>query len=71
MLDADMYNGRPLPKYSRKVKRCFRGSFLVVQKTSLYNRNPQTYDGRHNEMGADRFRRYCESLIAANQRRQS
>jgi hypothetical protein len=69
--DADMYDGRSLPKGSRRVARCFRGSFLILQKTSIYNGNPQIYDGRHNKMGADGFRMFYEPLVSASLRKPS
>jgi hypothetical protein len=62
--DEDNYGGEPLPENSRRVVRCLRGSFLIVQKTSLYNRISQTYDGRHNKMGADGFRKAYEIMVA-------
>lgn len=45
-------NGReiPLPHETRLVTRWFRGKILIVAKRSIWNGNPQTYDGRHNTM---------------------
>jgi len=65
--DADEYLGSPLPERSRLVLRYFRGSFVMFQKTSLYNRNPTTYDARHNKMTSDEFRAYIANQLAWGQ----
>jgi serine/threonine protein kinase len=62
--DAGDYGGEPLPKGSRLVLRYLRGSFVIFQKTSMYNKNPDTYDARHNKMSTNEFRRYIAHLAA-------
>lgn len=61
--EAGEYESLPLPENSRVVKRVFRGDFVIFQKTSLYNMNPDTYDGRHNKMSADAFRTHIKEVI--------
>lgn len=61
--DAGEYNGKRLPRKSRVVLRYFEGAFVVFQKTSIYNKNPSTYDGRHNKVSADEFRAYIQRAI--------
>jgi hypothetical protein len=51
--DKNEYKGEPLPSSARLVVRHTKGSFVVFQKTSIYNRNPDTYDGRHNKVSAN------------------
>lgn len=61
--DEGEYEGEPLPEGSRRISRYFRGSFVIVQKTSTYNGISATYDGRHNQMDADTFRDYISRMI--------
>lgn len=61
--DCDEYEGGPLPPHSRPLMRYFRGAFVIFQKTSIYNRNPSTYDARHNNVSADGFREYIHNVI--------
>jgi serine/threonine-protein kinase len=60
----DDYAGAPLPPDSRPVSRHFEGTFAIFQKTSRYNKNRSTYDGRHNRMSADEFRAHITDVIA-------
>ena len=53
--DGEMYDGSEIPENTRYIVRCFRGSFLIIQKTAPFNRLPGTYLGRHGEMTADEF----------------
>lgn len=39
-------------------------SFVIFAESSLYNRDPSTYDARHNEMNAKDFRTYIEKNAA-------
>lgn len=57
----DGYNNRP-EKY-RTVIRLTRGNLVIFRKTSSYNLTPYTYDGRHGEMGVEKFREYVKGLI--------
>lgn len=52
------YNGESLPKSARTISRYFKGTFLIVAKSSIYNQIPATYDGRHNKFDDKRFREY-------------
>ncbi len=62
------YNGRPLPKSARPVIRVSEGSFLVCLKTGPYNSIPQTYDGRHNKVNGDEFRKIINQYINQTQK---
>ncbi len=44
----------------REVTRWFHGSIVIFWKFSIYNREPSTYDGRHNTMNTDKFRDYIQ-----------
>jgi len=61
--DEGEYRGEKLPTSARVVTRHFKGSFVIFQKTSIYNKNSRTYDGRHNKMTDDEFRNYIQSAI--------
>lgn len=50
-------------KNARSITRVFGGSFVIFQKTSSYNWTPETYDGRHEKVDAEGFRRYIQSVI--------
>lgn len=52
------YNGQPLPKYARTITRYLGGTFVIFKKTSIYNDNAGTYDGRQNKMSEDKFKEY-------------
>jgi serine/threonine protein kinase len=62
--DEGEHNGEPLPENSRRVSRYFRGSFVIFQKTSIYNRISATYDARHEKMGAEGFRTHISEMIS-------
>jgi hypothetical protein len=61
--DEGEYREEKLPPSARVVTRHFRGSFVIFQKTSIYNKNSRTYDGRHNKMTDDEFRKYIQNAI--------
>lgn len=61
--DEGEYDGEKLPTSARVVTRHFKGSFVIFQKTSIYNRNSSTYDGRHNKMTDEEFRNYIQYTI--------
>ena len=61
--DEGKYEGNRLPSEARVVTRHFSGSFVIFQKTSIYNRNSSTYDGRHNKMTDEKFREYIQRAI--------
>lgn len=49
----------------RRVRRWFRGSFVIFCKSSLYNLMPATTDGRHAKMDAVEFRTYIQKYVKA------
>jgi hypothetical protein len=63
-LDQGEYEGGQLPKTARLVLRHFKGSFVIFQKTSIYNHNSSTYDGRHNTMTDEEFHDYIQRIIS-------
>lgn len=59
-------NSDPMPSGARSISRFFSGSFVIFQKTSIYNQVPGTYDGRHDKMSADQFRGYIARSVSAS-----
>jgi serine/threonine protein kinase len=59
---------REYPSDARIICRYFDGDFLILQKTSTYNRISSTYDGRHNQMNTDEFRAYMAGKVELAQR---
>ncbi len=59
----DIDGERIYPSDSRHVYRYINGDFVILQKSSTYNRSSYTYDGRHNQMGADEFRNYISQIV--------
>ncbi|MBK6265127.1 protein kinase [Marivirga sp. S37H4] len=49
--------------HARHVTRWFKGSFVMFCKRSTYNLTSSTYDGRHNKMTTDEFRKYIERNV--------
>lgn len=47
-----------LPRGARSVTRYLEGSFVVFAKSSTYNADTTTVDGRHAMVTAERFREY-------------
>jgi serine/threonine protein kinase len=58
--DYGEFNKKPLPASARPVSRFLKGSFVFFSTRSAYNRNPGTYDARHNKMTEEEFRSYIE-----------
>lgn len=56
---------------SRHVKRWLKGSFVIFGKRSIYNLIPNTYDGRHNTMSTDEFRKYIQDTVDALREREN
>ncbi|SEP40693.1 protein-tyrosine kinase [Methylobacterium sp. ap11] len=56
--DRSQYLGQPLPKTARFLTRTLKGAFVIFAKGSWYNRDPATYDARHQRMSSDEFRNY-------------
>lgn len=59
--DSGEYQGEPLPNTSRLLIRILKGSLVIFKKSSLYNANSATYDGRHEKMGADGFKKHINA----------
>ncbi|WP_160680669.1 serine/threonine protein kinase [Clostridium sp. C8-1-8] len=61
-----------LPSKAAVVTRFFKGSFVIFAKASIYNSVSGTYDGRHNRMDDERFRKYIETAVdSLNKRNQT
>lgn len=56
-------DGYERPEGMHHVTRWFRGSFVIFNKRSVYNRTSSTYDGRHNKMSTDEFRNYIQRIV--------
>jgi len=72
--DDQEYQGAPLPPDARVLVRYFGGAFLIVQKTSQYNRGSgklDGYDGKHNSMTSDEFRQWIDNYRTAYNARQA
>ena len=54
------FNGEELPDSARPVSRYLKGAFVFFSTRSTYNRDPSTYDARHDEMSEEEFRAYIE-----------
>jgi serine/threonine-protein kinase len=61
--DRDRDEEKKYPLNSRHILRYIDGDFLILQQTSIYNRIPATYDGRHSQMGVDEFRNYIAKKV--------
>ena len=61
--DNREYRGEPLPETARGLTRYLKGDFVIFRKTSLYNKNRSTYDGRHNKMSSSEFRVHIRGAI--------
>jgi serine/threonine-protein kinase len=61
--EFDDFNGERLLDSARQVLRIKRGAFLICLRTGIYNRTPETYDGRHDKVSVDKFRNYIEKNI--------
>ena len=62
--EYDDINGNPLPEGSRPIDRITcECSFVIFQNTSQYNKIGSTYDGRHNKVSAEGFRKYIKRGI--------
>lgn len=57
------FNGQTLPNTARQIVRILHGDFVLFAKTSIYNKVSATYDGRHNKVNSDEFRKYIEMSI--------
>ena len=58
------FDGEELPDDARLVERFLSEcSFVIFQKTSLYNKVSSTYDARHNKKTTDEFRAYIDKTV--------
>jgi len=62
--DENEYRGDKLPPTARLLVRFPRGSFVVFQKSGVYNQRVSQYLGEHEKMGADAFRRFVAECAA-------
>jgi len=58
--DVGIYNDEPLPTTARLIVRFFKGSFVIFKKSSIYNANSGTYDGRHEKLGEEGFKKHIK-----------
>ena len=49
--------------FYRYVSRILSGSMVIFAKSSIYNHDSGTYDGRHNKMNEKIFKKYIEDSI--------
>lgn len=54
----------PLPPHARRIHRLLRGNMMFVCKASIWNGIPQTYNGMHDQLGADGVRDAIERGMA-------
>lgn len=57
------HNEIKIPENSRRVSRRMKGKFLIVAKTSFWNMDTSTYDGRHDIMSASEIRNIIQNAI--------
>jgi len=63
---------KELSSDAKVVTRFLKGSFAIFAKASIYNSVSGTYDGRHNRMDDERFRRYIQTAVdSINKRNQT
>lgn len=65
--DEDEDDDNPFSDQRRIVVRYFSGKFLMVAKSSLWNRATVTYDGRHNRMSAGEIRSHIVAALNQDQ----
>ncbi|MCJ7674677.1 MAG: hypothetical protein MUO33_05935 [Sedimentisphaerales bacterium] len=56
-------NDIPLPPNARPLMRYLQGSFVIFAKASIYNLTSSTYDGRHDKMSYDEFKRHIQEQV--------
>lgn len=54
---------KEIPSDAAVVTRFFNGAFVIFAKASIYNSVSGTYDGRHNRMDDERFRKYIQTAV--------
>jgi serine/threonine protein kinase len=50
-------------RYGRRVRRRFRGNYVIFGKRSTYNLTSSTYDGRHDKLTTDEFRNIIKKTV--------
>ena len=60
--DENEYEDKPLPQNARLIARRLQGAIVIFGKSSKYNANNLTYDGRHNMYSDKNFRKYVETI---------
>lgn len=67
--EANEYQGKPIPRTARQVRRVFTGDFAIFPKESIYNIDlsriglGDAYDARHNQMSPSDFRQYIQRIV--------
>lgn len=69
--DENEYDGQKLPKSARPIVRILKGSLVIFKKTSIYNQTSSTYDGRHDKLGADGFKKHIMDAYKYRQTKSS
>lgn len=59
----DYDSGKELPDGWKEVRRCNNGKYLICMKFGPYNNISATYDGRHTQCSAEKFREYISCLL--------
>jgi len=52
--------------FYRRINRILSGSMVIFAKSSMYNHDPSTYDGKHNKMTPEEFQKYIQKSIEKN-----
>lgn len=52
----------PQAESDNRIKRFFKGAFVIFKKTSIYNQNHSTYDGRHEKWGDKKFKNHVLAI---------
>jgi hypothetical protein len=65
---VDRYDD-PLPRHARRVQRLLRGKVMIACKAGIWNGISATYNGQHNELGADGVRDTLERLMSRQRER--
>jgi serine/threonine-protein kinase len=61
--EEDNDNDNVMEHFNRCVSRILSGSIVIFSKSSMYNREGGTYDGRHDKMSSIDFRKYIQKCI--------
>jgi serine/threonine-protein kinase len=61
---AEENNDDIMEIFNRYAVRMLSGSIVIFSKSSVYNDESSTYDGRHNKMSSGEFREYIQKWIS-------